>query len=144
MLLLLLLLQVCSQEQLLVLVHEGGLLSKLRGLQPQHSPGASMSFMMMSTLGPTIAMLTSAWTNKAHELSKQSSKRMQGGLRRAGGLGFLQAAAGPPARGCTFAVFLGLSAGLYATARRCTCCVQVLFASTCAGWHLHIVISNVT
>eukprot|EP00883_Tetradesmus_obliquus_P008798 jgi/Sobl393_1/19530/SZX74190.1 len=77
------LVQVCSQEQLLVLVHEGGLLSKLRGLQPQHSPGASMSFMMMSTLGPTIAMLTKD-AARALELRQQGNAAFkQGELHQA-------------------------------------------------------------
>jgi hypothetical protein len=97
---LLVLLQVCSQEQLLMLVHEGGLINKLRGMMPQHSDWTNMSFNMMSN-GPnaTIAMLTAVWTNKAHELSKQLSKRVQGGQWWAGrwvsckGPGFLQVAA---------------------------------------------------
>jgi hypothetical protein len=92
--------QVCSQEQLLMLVHEGGLINKLCGMMPQHSDWTNMSFNMMSN-GPnvTINMLTAVWTNKAHELSKQLSKRVQGGRWWAGGWvsckwkGFLQEAA---------------------------------------------------
>jgi hypothetical protein len=85
---LVLLLQACTEEQLLPLVHEGGLINKLRGIMPQHMTMDFMSFSIMQN-GPqaAITLLTAVWSKKAHELSKQISKRIQGGLRRvAGGL----------------------------------------------------------
>lgn len=71
--------QVCSHEQLLILVHEGGLINKLRGMLPQRSRRACMSpSMLVNGPGLTINMLTALWTDKVHELSKQLNKRLQG------------------------------------------------------------------
>ncbi|KAF6250689.1 hypothetical protein COO60DRAFT_1646284 [Scenedesmus sp. NREL 46B-D3] len=72
------LVRVCSHEQLLILVHEGGLINKLRGMLPQRSRRACMSpSMLVNGPGLTINMLTALWTDKVHELSKQLNKRLQ-------------------------------------------------------------------
>jgi len=66
--------QMCSEEQLLALIHEGGLISKLKGCMNQK--GAHMR----SPWGPdmTIYKLTQVWTDKARGLSRELYKHIEG------------------------------------------------------------------
>lgn len=66
--------QMCTEEQLLALIHEGGLISKLKGCMNQrggHTP---------SPWGPdiTIYKLTQVWTDKARGLSRELYKQIEG------------------------------------------------------------------
>lgn len=65
--------QFANTDQLLRLIHEGGLLSKLRGTGYKYKPNVSMD-------GPqfTIFRLTEIWTEKCFVLSNQMYARMQG------------------------------------------------------------------
>jgi hypothetical protein len=70
----LLLLQICTQDQLVALIHEGGLTNKLKGCT---SPRASFP----SPYGPDAVLfkLTEVWTQKARGLSREIYKKIEGG-----------------------------------------------------------------
>jgi hypothetical protein len=70
--------QLCSEEQLLVMIHETGLISKLKG---------TMSIRTAPILfdgGPhdTINRLSVVWTQKARSISRDLFKKMQGETER--------------------------------------------------------------
>jgi hypothetical protein len=66
--------KICTQDQLVTLIHEGGLTNKLKGCS---SPSASFS----SPYGPdaVIFKLTEVWTQKARGLSRDFYNQILGG-----------------------------------------------------------------
>lgn len=65
--------QICNQDQLVALIHEGGLTNKLKGCT---SPRAQFS----SPYGPDAVLfkLTEVWTAKARGLSREIFKKIEG------------------------------------------------------------------
>lgn len=65
-------LQACTDDELLQLIHQGGLITLLKGCISQSRPNMSQD-----SPADAIDMLTDVWTNKAAEVSKKLFERIE-------------------------------------------------------------------
>jgi hypothetical protein len=65
------LLQFCCEDQLLALIHEGGLISKLKGTMAPH-------VMISFQVDPIVARLTRLYISKVSSLSEDMYRQIEG------------------------------------------------------------------
>jgi len=68
------LLQRCNDEELLQLIHQGGLITRLKGCQSHAKPNRSRD-----SPEEALDILAELWTKKAADVSKDLYKQIEGG-----------------------------------------------------------------